>query len=77
MATAILPHLPQDAECILEGLIDQAWVQVEALRLARNAVKLNIRDRGLKLKDFEAKEITNSESCGSKGTKQSWLGRQR
>jgi hypothetical protein len=58
MATAILPHLPQDAECILEGLVDKAWVRVETLRLAKNAVKTDIRDKGLRLKDYEAKEIT-------------------
>jgi hypothetical protein len=28
------------------------------MRLSRNAVKLDIRDRGLKLTEFEAKEIT-------------------
>jgi hypothetical protein len=39
-------------------IIDQVWIKIEALRLAKNAVKIDIRDRGLKLKDFEAKEIT-------------------
>ena len=43
MATTIIPH---------------AWIKVEALRLARNAVKLDIRDRGERLKDYEMKEIT-------------------
>lgn len=33
-------------------------IRCEALRLARIAVKEDIRDKGLRLKDYEAKEIT-------------------
>jgi hypothetical protein len=40
------------------SLVDKAWVRVEARRLAKNAVKTDIRDKGLRLKDYEAKEIT-------------------
>jgi hypothetical protein len=40
------------------SLVDRGWVRVEALRLAKNAVKTDIRDKGLRLKDYEAKEIT-------------------
>jgi hypothetical protein len=43
MASIILPHLPKDAECILEGL---AWLRVEALRLAKLHVKEDIRRKG-------------------------------
>jgi hypothetical protein len=43
MATAIIPH---------------AWIKVEGLRIAKNAVKLAIRDRGLKLTEYAAKDIT-------------------
>jgi hypothetical protein len=39
-------------------IIDQAWIKVEALRLARNAVKQDIRDRGDRLKNYAAKDIT-------------------
>src|SRR6516165_9393339 len=38
---------------------EEGWIiRVEALRLARNAVKLNIRDRGERLKDYSMCEIT-------------------
>ena len=36
--------------------IDQA-LRIEAMRLARNAVRHRIRDQGQRLKDYEAKEI--------------------
>jgi hypothetical protein len=39
-------------------MIEEAWVWTEALRLAKNAVKLHIRDRGLRLNNFAAKDIT-------------------
>jgi hypothetical protein len=38
---------------------EQGWIiKCEALRLARNAVKLDIRDRGERLKDYSMCEIT-------------------
>jgi hypothetical protein len=38
---------------------EEGWlIRVEALRLARVAVKLNIRDRGDRLKNYAAKDIT-------------------
>jgi hypothetical protein len=46
-----------------EDIIPRAWIRVEGLRLAKNAVKLDIRDRGLKLKDYEAKQITKLAEC--------------
>jgi hypothetical protein len=39
--------------------INQGWlIRVEALRLAKIAVKEDIRAKGQRLKDYEAKEIT-------------------
>src|SRR5262249_28888926 len=39
------------------SLVDRAWVRVEALRLARNAVKLRISDSGDKLSHWAMKDI--------------------
>jgi hypothetical protein len=40
-------------------MTNAAWfVRIEGRRLARNAAKLAIRDCGMKLSDFSAKEIT-------------------
>ena len=39
-------------------IIPGAWIKFEALRLAKIAVRADIRDQGLKLKDYAAKDIT-------------------
>jgi hypothetical protein len=41
-----------------EDIIRRGWIKVEALRLSKLAVKQEIRDLGLKLSEFSAKEIT-------------------
>ena len=39
-------------------MTEQAWIiRLEALRLARNQVKQDIRDRGERLKDYALKDI--------------------
>jgi hypothetical protein len=40
-------------------------VKIEALRLARNAVKDRIRGQNLRIEDYEAAEITRWRSGGS------------
>jgi hypothetical protein len=40
------------------SIIAQARIRVEGLRLAKNAVKDDIRAKGHRLKDYEAKDIT-------------------
>jgi tRNA U34 5-methylaminomethyl-2-thiouridine-forming methyltransferase MnmC len=39
-------------------MTEQWMIRCEAMRLAKIAVKAEIRDRGLRLKDYEMKEIT-------------------
>jgi hypothetical protein len=39
-------------------MINRGWLKIEALRLAKIAVKEDIRAKGLRLKDYEAKHIT-------------------
>jgi hypothetical protein len=39
-----------------KDIIPRGWIKVEALRLSKLAVKQEIRDLGLKLSEFSAKE---------------------
>jgi hypothetical protein len=40
------------------AMINQAWVRIEALRVAKIAVKADIRAKGLNIKNYEAAEIS-------------------
>jgi hypothetical protein len=49
-------------------------LKVEAMRLARLEVKHRLRDQGLRMKDYEARELTQLAECWLKFHKAELLG---
>jgi len=69
MAEAIESLLPPIDQANALGFAKSGHIMVEAMRLAKLAVKDHIRAEGLRLKDYEAAEITKLAEI--------WLGEHR